>query len=211
MSPRDSLDAETRAALDRDGFALLHDVVGPADLRAIRARVEAAAEQGEHADPDLLVDERIERAWTHPRVQAAAGHILGDGFSLTQVSYRCPRPGHGAQLLHCDWGFPVARGQYFVCNAFLALCDFTEENGATRVVPGTHVYGRLPPVKPLAWRHPQERRLLGPAGTVFVFNGHVWHSGMPNRSRAPRPALVMSYGIAGALTRAVPPSMKLPR
>jgi ectoine hydroxylase-related dioxygenase (phytanoyl-CoA dioxygenase family) len=179
----------------------LKEVVAAADLTELRERVlaEAARGRGGRSETDDLVGAIFERVWAHPAVQAAAAHVLGDDFALVGVGYRCPAPGQGAQLLHVDWGGGVPPGEYQVCNAFLALAAFTEENGATRVVPGTHVYGRVPPVKPLAWRHPDERRLLGPAGSIFVFNGHVWHSGMPNRSSAPRPALVMTFGRRAAM------------
>ncbi len=205
--PVDVLGADARAALDRDGHVALAGIVSDADVAAMRVRVEAAAAdaaaagEGGRGDAEPLVGELFERAWTHPRLLAAVAHILGDEVVLTGLGFRCPAPGHGAQLLHVDHGHGVPAGEYQVCSAFLALVAFGEENGATRVVPGTHVYGRIPPVKPLTWRHPQERRLLGPAGTVFVFNGHLWHSGMPNRSQAARPALVMSFGRPGASGR----------
>src|SRR5262249_31014807 len=152
----DLLGPATRAALDRDGHATLSGIVSADDLAEIRGRVLAAAARG-RSEADDLVGEVFERAWTHALVQAAAGHILGADFALTNLGYRCPAPGHGAQLLHVDWAGPVPRGEYQVCNAFLALSEFCEENGATRVVPGTHVWGKIPPVKPLAWRHPEER------------------------------------------------------
>jgi len=67
---------------------------------------------------------------------------------------------------------------------------FTDDNGATRVVPGSHRLTRPPPpsfAQPLA-RHPDERVITGAAGTVLVFNGHLWHSGRRNTSAGPRRA-----------------------
>jgi len=75
------------------------------------------------------------------------------------------------------------------------LDGFTHDNGATRIVPGTH-RGTRPIDKPLAKpgsRHPQQIQLQAPAGSVLVFNGHLWHSGMRNNSTSPRRTLQCSY------------------
>ncbi len=58
------------------------------------------------------------------------------------------------------------------------------ENGATRVVPGSHRWSKLPqevlsnPIEP----HPEEVLLLGKAGSVVVMNTHAWHGGTANRT-----------------------------
>ncbi len=73
------------------------------------------------------------------------------------------------------------------------LDDFTPDNGATRVVPGSHRAGRAVPrdfSKPLD-HHPKERVLTGRAGAVALFDGRLWHSGTRNDSRLPRRAAQM--------------------
>jgi ectoine hydroxylase-related dioxygenase (phytanoyl-CoA dioxygenase family) len=86
-------------------------------------------------------------------------------------------------------------------HAICPLVDFTPENGATRVVPGSHRgphlvkgkgkgdMGYADPDKP----HPLQRQLVGPAGTVFVLNIHCAHSAMLNRSGEPRLALFAHF------------------
>src|SRR5207247_11421646 len=75
------------------------------------------------------------------------------------------------------------------------LDDFTAENGATRMIPGSHRWGRLPqevlddPAAP----HPEEVLLLGKAGTVGVMNTHMWHGAAATRSPYPRPAMHCFY------------------
>ncbi len=82
-------------------------------------------------------------------------------------------------------------GDYQVCNSIWLIDDFTPDNGPTRVVPGSHRSGQLPG-QALAdpWTpHPGEVKLLGQAGTVVIFNAHLWHGGTGNTTRRPRRAL----------------------
>lgn len=75
------------------------------------------------------------------------------------------------------------------------LDDFTRENGATRMVPGSHRWGTRPQEvlqDPLA-PHPQEVLLTGKAGSIAVMNAHMWHGGTANRTTAPRLAMHAFY------------------
>ena len=128
--------------------------------------------------------------FTHPRVLACIAHVLSD-FKLSSLNFRAALPGHGRQPLHADFGGPVPAAGYQVCNSIWLLDDFTVGNGATRVVPGSHRAGR-PAREALpdpAAAHPDEVQLIAPAGTVVVFNSHLWHGGTLNRSDRPRRAL----------------------
>jgi ectoine hydroxylase-related dioxygenase (phytanoyl-CoA dioxygenase family) len=100
-----------------------------------------------------------------------------------------------AQPLHCDAGsLPDDKG-YCVCNTIWLLDDFTPENGATRIVPGSHKWGRLPqavladPAAP----HPEEILVTSRAGSVVVMNTHAWHGGTANQTDRPRRALHSFY------------------
>ena len=69
-------------------------------------------------------------------------------------------------------------------NVMWMITDFTEDNGATRLVPGSHLSGRQPdPTIP----HPVPTvSATGPAGTAFAFDGRLWHGGAANRTRHSR-------------------------
>ena len=75
------------------------------------------------------------------------------------------------------------------------LDDFTAENGATRVVPRSHLKaGRLGDyVEDRLADHPEQIHLLGKAGTIAIFNGNVWHSSYINRSGAKRRTLHCAF------------------
>ena len=86
---------------------------------------------------------------------AAIAHVLHNDLKLSSLNARAALPGEGLQRLHVDWRGGVAPGDYYVCNSIWLLDDFTAENGATRVVPGSHRSGKAPkeempdPTKPV--------------------------------------------------------------
>jgi ectoine hydroxylase-related dioxygenase (phytanoyl-CoA dioxygenase family) len=201
----DTLTADERARLDADGFLALPGILSPAQIEAITARLAALLEdEGEQAGTEVhqeagtdrlsdLVnkDPLFEICFTHPRVLAGIAHVLNHDLKLSSLNSRAALPGQGLQALHADWSGPVAPGDFYVCNSIWLLDDFTEENGATRVVPGTHLSGQMAReamTDPKA-AHPREQKLLAPAGTVVIFNSHVWHGGTLNRTDRPRRAL----------------------
>src|SRR5438046_6895931 len=107
----------------------------------------------------------FEICFTHPRVLAAIAHVLCGEFKLSSLNFRAALPGQGLEGLHADWGSAVEPGDYFVCNSIWLLDDFTEQNGATRVVPGSQRSGKLPkdamadPTAP----YPGEIKVMAPA------------------------------------------------
>jgi ectoine hydroxylase-related dioxygenase (phytanoyl-CoA dioxygenase family) len=122
---------------------------------------------------------------------AAVNYVLnGREIKLSSLNGRTALPGAGHQGLHTDWPQAVHAGEYEACNSMWMLDDFTAENGATRVVPGSHRWGKRPadvltdPVE----THPDQILVTGRAGSVVVFNAHLWHSGRDNNSDRPRHA-----------------------
>jgi ectoine hydroxylase-related dioxygenase (phytanoyl-CoA dioxygenase family) len=202
----DSLSAAQRAALDARGFVVLAGLLDAGALAAARAAFErvvgpaplvAGKPSGtRHADADaqagvLSGEPDLAFALAHPCLLAAADHVLGRPFRPLQLGARDPLPGFGAQGLHADW-LPRAPGEPFaVVTALWMLDDFRADNGATRVVPGSHrTVGTVP--RQLAQpdsRHPGEEIVTGCAGSALVFNGHLWHAGRRNASRGARRAL----------------------
>ncbi len=211
----ETLTPDEKTFLDEHGYLPLEGVFTD-QAAAFGARlVEIAGEEGERAgwelrarqgtgrvrfrkDPgavrlgDLVnKDPAFAVCFTHPRVLAAMAHVLRKDFKLSSLNARFALPGHGLQPLHVDWRRRVTPGAYHVCNSLWLIDDFTETNGATRVVPGSHRTGRLPEediTNPSA-PHPDEVLLLGRAGTVVIFNAHTWHGGTRNRTDEPRRAV----------------------
>lgn len=192
--------------LAETGFTVLEDYMGAALLQNMRARVEQLlTEEGAAAGSEFKTEENARRlanlvdkgevfreAIARPEMLALVESVLGDGFKLSSLNMRSANP-HSAsvQPFHIDMGLlPDAKG-YAVCNCVWMLDDFTLENGALRVIPGSHNWGRKPqdeladPYAP----HPQELLVTGRAGTVVVMNAHAWHGGTANRTDQERRAL----------------------
>jgi len=131
-----------------------------------------------------------------PGVREYVGHVLGARFKLSSLNARSANPhGEDAQPLHVDAGaLPDERG-YWVCNTVWMLDDFTTENGALRVVPGSHRGGRRPQdaLADLHAPHADEVLVTGRAGDLVVMNSHLWHGGTANRTDRARLAMHAFY------------------
>jgi ectoine hydroxylase-related dioxygenase (phytanoyl-CoA dioxygenase family) len=178
------------AALDRDGFCLIEDVLSPAEVAAARdrlvavARAEAAAgDSGARAEGP-----RNQRVYAlthkgpefialleHPVLWGLMTHLLGPDFLLSSITANIAGPGGPAMSLHPDQGYiPPPWPPYpLVANVMWMLDDFTEANGATRLVPGSHRQAPGGPVDQALAR--DAVAATGRAGSVLCFDGRVLH------------------------------------
>jgi ectoine hydroxylase-related dioxygenase (phytanoyl-CoA dioxygenase family) len=195
-----------RSQLDERGYVLLEHFMGPELLAALRERLQALYEdEGDRAGHEFrqephahrlanLVNkgEVFGRAITMPGLLEGVRHVLGPDIKLSSLNARSADP-HSCdgQPLHVDMAaLPDTRG-YWVCNTIWLIDDFTPDNGATRVVPGSHRWATRPQdvlADPMA-PHPDEVLVLGPAGSVAIMNSHLWHGGTANRTSTPRMAM----------------------
>lgn len=108
--------------------------------------------------------------------------VLGPLFQLSVGTAMCPDPGVDPQGLHQDDGhYPLPRPRPpCIANTLIALDDFTKENGATRLVPGSHNWTQ-PVVQDSAVHYAEM-----PAGSLLVFDGALWHGGGGNTTRQQR-------------------------
>lgn len=198
-----SLDPDQRQRLERDGYLVLHGVMDEAWIAAARAAFERhLADEGEraasefHGEPGTrrlanLVDKDPvwRRMMVFPPLLAAVHQVLGRELKLSSINARDPAPGAGHQGLHGDWGSHRGADEpYHVVNSLWLLDDVGPDNGAPRLVPGSHRRGSPDVVglEDLQGPHPEEIVLEAPAGSVLVINAHTWHGGTTNRSGRPR-------------------------
>jgi ectoine hydroxylase-related dioxygenase (phytanoyl-CoA dioxygenase family) len=198
------LTEEEKRSFYEKGYVLFHNIMDPAWLKELKdtfehliakegpsAGKEVHQEKGARRLADLVnKSTAFDRMYTHPKVLAAVYHIMQAEFKLNSLNGRDSIPGEGLQGLHADWGPRIPEEPYTNANSIWMIDDFTEQNGATRVVPGTHKWKGLPAdyMESTNDSHPEEVLLLAPAGSVGVFNGHVWHGGTLNKSKGNRMA-----------------------
>ncbi|GAB2503111.1 phytanoyl-CoA dioxygenase family protein [Arenimonas alkanexedens] len=184
--------------LDADGYALLRGAI-PADwLDELRDAFDAGVLANDQWPVPRGTDWRHALLDLNPRVQAVcrlpillatAGAVIRERFFLAQVEGREPMPGGGHQGLHRD--FCAQRAGDTVL-AIVFLDDYGPENGATRVVPGSHRI--LPEAALPGFEHSLEAmQLAGRAGDVLVFEADLVHAGSLNISGARRRSLLISY------------------
>ncbi len=201
---------DEKQQLDAEGCVVLRDAIGPELLTSLRSRILALfVAEGERAGQEFkqeanarrlanLVDKGdvFGRAVSLPGVVEAVRRVLGPEIKLSSLNARSADPySDEGQPLHVDMGaVPDERG-YWVCNTVWLLDDFTAENGATRLVPGSHRWGTRPQdvLADTMAAHPDERLLIAPAGSIAVMNAHLWHGGTANRTAAPRLAMHAFY------------------
>ncbi len=199
-----TLSLSQKKKLDSDGFLCFPGILSDQEINKMRdvtdrvylkentgkesGAVESSYMQNKTAGLDVC--------FTHPNILAAIAYVL-DGQIKSFGIHGRPHPAGGEQqALHVDYNGPPAQGgKYAVCNSIWMLSDFTKNNGATRVIPGSHLSGKNPQdaLEDLVATHPDEKLLLGKAGSVVVFNSHVWHGTTENRSQQTRASLTSFF------------------
>ena len=127
---------------------------------------------------------------THPRILALLDKLFMPNYLLSQLLGINILPGESAQFLHPDDGFyPVPRPRAPLGAASIfALDDFTQENGATQLIPKSHLWGERKPTK-----GDKVISAVMPKGSAIFYGGTFWHGGGANVSDAPRMALTAQY------------------
>ena len=209
-----SLDASTDAdevvrVLDEDGCVVVERLVSPETMDDIHDEV-ASHIAATSAGPDEFSGFNTRRTGSliarspsfrpiaaHPLVLATLERVLGQhsNYQLHLTQVIDIGPGEPAQLVHRDqWAFdffPFPQGYEVECHTMWAMSDFTEANGATRVIPGSHRWGdKLRP------DHSQTVAAEMPKGSVFIYVGSVYHGGGANQSDATRLGINVGYTLS---------------
>jgi ectoine hydroxylase-related dioxygenase (phytanoyl-CoA dioxygenase family) len=128
---------------------------------------------------------------TWPEVLPIVDHVLGPGCLVSSLSSIVIGPGERAQPIHADDQIiPLAKPHVpTVCNSMWALTDFTEQNGATRIIPGSHLADHSPEY---GSTHDSIPAVMV-KGSVLVWHGSLWHGGGANCSSGRRFGIAMNY------------------
>jgi len=201
------LDRSEKRQLDELGYLVLPGFMPASMLAELRDRVEALwEEEGSEAGSEFRYERGARRLANlvdkgalfaelvaTPKILECMEHVLGPAYKLSSLNARSTNP-HNAesQPWHADTGAIADERGYWVCNSLWMLDDFTVENGATRMLPNSHTWRRLPDPGNTD-SLPGEELVTGEAGTVVIMNAHMWHGGTANRTDRCRRALHAFY------------------
>jgi ectoine hydroxylase-related dioxygenase (phytanoyl-CoA dioxygenase family) len=194
--------AEAFRNLAEHGYCIIENALSPAQLAELRERLleqaagEDAAGRGFHDGGGVN-----QRLWMlvnkgkafrdlvlHPVVGEFMGHLLGPDYLLSSLTANIARPGSLPMGLHTDQGYVgFWTPQPVVANIAWMLDEFTEENGGTRLTPGSHL-------EPFRQRTQSETiGAAGPAGGALIFDGRIAHGTGENRTAGSQRPALLSY------------------
>ncbi len=184
--------------LHQQGYALLRQVIPAGWLDDLRGAFDAGVKPSDQWPVPRGADWRHSMLDLDPNVQAVCrlpllltvvGALIGERFFLAQVEGREPLAGGGHQGLHRDLS---AQRPGDTVNALAFFDDYSPDNGATRLVPGTH---RPAPGEPPFDLNNESRclQLAGTAGDILVFDADLLHAGSINPTGARRRSILIGY------------------
>lgn len=192
-------------AIESDGYTIVHDAIDAdlvtaltADLlrieRAFDVRPAGNAFEGAHTVRiyNLLAHGPLYAGIpVHEHVLPIVERVLDSGCLISSLSSISIDPGENAQPIHADDQLlPLPKPHPpLVCNTMWALTDFTDANGATRIIPGSHTRDHSPEYGRDYDAVPAEMR----CGSVLIWHGSLWHGGGANRTRERRVGIAMNY------------------
>jgi ectoine hydroxylase-related dioxygenase (phytanoyl-CoA dioxygenase family) len=197
--------AEHAARIAEVGYTIVEDAIEPTfvdELHEDLLRLEK--ELGIEPSPNsfeghstwriynLLVHGSLyERIPVHENVLPVVERVLDQGCLVSSLSSIAIGPGETAQPIHADDQLiPIAKPHVpTVCNSMWALTDFTDANGATRIIPGTHLADASPSYGQEYESIPAEMR----RGSVLIWHGSLWHGGGANTTSERRVGIAMNY------------------
>lgn len=199
------------AEIAAQGFSVIEDVIPKDFLDDIFEELDRLEKLRPGGDvPPAPFTGRVTRRWfdllneddvwidvaTNPALLPILEKVLGPDFLLSTMASAIIAPGEAAQRIHAD-SQPYrmrALGRPMVCNTMWALSGFTDENGATRLVPGSNRWSEEP-LSTADSEPPQHETipLEMPAGSVGFVLGTTYHGAGANRSSQERQALTINY------------------
>jgi ectoine hydroxylase-related dioxygenase (phytanoyl-CoA dioxygenase family) len=203
-----AMDETTRQAhierVRRDGYTIVEGAIEPALIAGLSAAL-TRLERDLGAKPAMngFEGHRTVRIYnllahgapfdavpTHASVLPIVEGVLDKGCLVSSLSSIAIDPGEIAQPIHADdMVIPLDKPHRpIVCNSMWALTDFTAANGATRLVPGSHLK-QNPQYGAACDTIPAEM----PRGSVLIWDGSLWHGGGANSTGERRTGVAMNY------------------
>lgn len=189
----------------RDGYVIVEDFFVGKSLDKLQKDM-AIILKGEEFGQNDFYGGRTKRSYALMRksrsldqffVDSRLNEFIAANFAPNPLLNACQLieifPGEKAQKLHYDQQFmnmgQTTRGEDVIVNCIVAIDDFTVENGATIVVPGSHLW----PIERTPGPEDHPVPILMKAGSGCFFSGNLWHGGGENRTDLTRRAYIAVF------------------
>jgi ectoine hydroxylase-related dioxygenase (phytanoyl-CoA dioxygenase family) len=210
------------ARIQADGYTIVEDAIEvdlldelDAELRRLEVDLGIVPARNDFEGTEtvriynlLLHGTAFERVPVHPNVLPIVEGVLDAGCLISSLSSIAICAGETPQPIHADDQLmPIPKPHPpTVCNTMWALTDFTEANGATRIIPGSH----LADASPVYGQHYDSIPAEMPRGSVLVWHGSLWHGGGANTTDERRVGIAMNY-CAGYIRQQENQQLGIPR
>ena len=197
---------EILAVISKDGALILENVLTTNELKQFREELDPYMEATQDGLDDFTGRQTTRTGSLITRSEKARDMVMNKTIVSAANTFLAPycqriqlhltqiirlKPGQGKQPIHRDrWAW----GQYMQSdiepqfNTIWAITDFTEENGATQVVPGSVTWPDNRKAEP-----EEICQATMSAGSVLVYTGRVFHSGGENKSNTDRIGANLTY------------------
>ena len=189
----------------RDGYTIVDDAIDAATVAALRADLERLErELAVQPATNIFEGTRTVRIYNllargalyqripvHRSVLPIVERVLDKGCLVSSLSSIAIGPDETPQPLHADdQMIPLPRPHVpIIVNSMWAITDFTESNGATRIIPGTHIADHSPT---FGQQYESDCAAMR-AGSILVWHGSLWHGGGANATDEHRMGIAMNY------------------
>jgi ectoine hydroxylase-related dioxygenase (phytanoyl-CoA dioxygenase family) len=161
------------------------------DLGIVPARNDFEGSQTVRIYNLLVHGKAFEQVPVHPNVLPVVESVLDPGCLISSLSSIAICAGETPQPIHADDQLmPIPKPHPpTVCNTMWAVTDFTEANGATRIIPGSHTAD----ASPVYGQHYDSIPAEMARGSVLIWHGSLWHGGGANTTGERRIGIAMNY------------------
>ena len=192
--------AEDFETLQKNGYVIIEGLLSSSELQSIRQATGPLLDKPGRNSFEGVKTQRvynvleqtrvIDSLAVHPRITGLLSRLFQPNYLLSQAQIINILPGEAAQPLHFDDGFyPVPRPRKpFGAATVWAIDEFTEDNGATVLIPESHLLGQE-----IVTDRSKTIPAIMPAGSVVFFLGTTWHGGGGNQSDSSRLAVTCQY------------------
>lgn len=200
------------SSFQENGFVLLENFISLSLVSKIKSIVETLANDELTSNSGYIYGENLQRVWNLLNKDVVFHELLlskqidlwmnkifdrdtaHQKYFLSSIQANILKPGAKAQILHTDTPIPEPIPPYTIkANTIWLLDDFTNENGATEVIPGSHTSIKRPPRKPTSIELEKLIKVIAPKGSVLITSGNLWHRSGDNKSANSRTVILGSF------------------